>query len=250
MELDGRVALVTGGARRVGRALALALARAGADVIVNYFRSAEAAEATVAEIVALGRRAIAVHADVALESEIDALVRRAGEVFGRLDVLVNNASTFESAPLLAIDAGDWDRVMAVNLKGPFLLTQATTPLLRRDGGGVIVNIADLSAFQPWPSYAHHAVSKAGLVHLTRICAAALAPDVRVNAIAPGTVLPPEDYTTEDVRRSVERTPLRRIGSPEDVADALLFLVGSDFVTGEIVVVDGGRMLGPGGSNRP
>ncbi|HEX7051554.1 MAG TPA: SDR family oxidoreductase [Longimicrobiales bacterium] len=242
MDLNGRVALVTGGARRVGRALALALARAGADVVVNYFTAAAEAEETVAEITALGRRAIAVHADVSLRAEATALVRRTADAFGRLDVLVNSASVFESAPFLAIEEADWDRVLAVNLKGPFLLSQAATPLLRRDGGGVIINIADLSAFQPWPSYAHHSVSKAGLVQLTRVLARALGPDIRVNCIAPGTVLPPADYTEEQIRRSRESTVLKRIGTPEEVARALLYLVESDFVTGEVVVVDGGRLL--------
>lgn len=242
MELNGKVALVTGGARRVGRALSLALARAGADVVVNYFSSAREAEETVAEIVALGRRAIAVHADVSLHAEVQILIQKTADTFGRLDVLVNNASLFETAPLLAIEEEAWDRVMAVNLKGPFLLSQAAAPLLRRDGGGVIVNIADLSAFQPWPSYAHHAVSKAGLVHLTRILARALAPDIRANCIAPGTVLPPPDYTEEQIRSSRERSALKRIGTPEDVVRALLYLIESDFVTGETVVVDGGRML--------
>src|SRR5690554_629370 len=249
MDLNGKVALVTGGARRVGRALSLALARAGADVVVNYFQSAEAAEQTVADIVALGRRAIALHGDVSRKDVADMLVRRTAEVFGRLDVLVNNASMFETAPLLAITEEEWDRVLAVNLKGPFLLSQAAAPLLRRDGGGVIVNIADLSAFQPWPSYAHHSVSKAGLVHLTRILATALAPDIRANCIAPGTVLPPEGYTEEDLLQSVGRAPLKKIGTPEDVARALLYLVESDFATGEVVVVDGGRMLLSGGIHR-
>lgn len=249
MDLNGKVALVTGGARRVGRALSLALARAGADVVVNYFQSAEEAERTVADIAALGRRAIALQGDVSEKAVADALVRRTAEVFGRLDVLVNNASTFETAPLLAITEEEWDRVLAVNLKGPFLLSQAAAPLLRRDGGGVIVNIADLSAFQPWPSYAHHSVSKAGLVHLTRILATALAPDIRANCIAPGTVLPPEGYTEEELLQSVARAPLKKIGTPEDVARALLYLVESDFVTGEVVVVDGGRMLLSGGIHR-
>ena len=220
MDLNGKVALVTGGARRVGRALSLALARAGADVVVNYFSSAEAAEQTVADIVALGRRAIAIHGDVASKEVADMLVRRTAETFGRLDVLVNNASTFETAPILAITEEEWDRVLAVNLKGPFLLSQAAAPLLRRDGGGVIVNIADLSAFQPWPSYAHHSVSKAGLVHLTRVLALALAPDIRANCIAPGTVLPPEGYTEEELLQSIARAPLKKIGDPDDVARAL------------------------------
>ncbi len=242
MDITGKVALVTGGARRVGRSIALDLAEAGADVVVNYFRSAQEAERTVADIVALGRRAIAVRADVSLASDVDALVRRVADTFGRLDILVNSASTFESAPLLAIDEAAWDRVLGVNLKGPFLLTRASVPLLRGHGGGVVINIADLSAFQPWPNYAHHSVSKAGLVHLTRVLARALGPDIRVNAIAPGTVLPPDDSTAEDLRRQRERTVLMRLGSPEDVNRAVRFLIESDYVTGEVVVVDGGRML--------
>ncbi|HEX7090667.1 MAG TPA: SDR family oxidoreductase [Longimicrobiales bacterium] len=242
MEVPGRVALVTGGARRLGRALALALARAGADVVINYFRSAEAAEATVGEIAALGRRAIALQGDVSRRADALTLIRRTAEAFGRLDILVNSAATFEQAPLLAVAEEDWDRVLAVNLKGPFLLSQAAAPLLRRDGGGVIINLADLSAFQPWPSFPHHSVSKAGLVHLTRVLARALAPDIRANCIAPGAVLPPEDYTEEQLRASRERTALKRLGSPEDVCRALLFLVESDYITGETIVVDGGRML--------
>lgn len=242
MRIEGRAALVTGGARRVGRALSLALARAGADVVVNYHRSAEEAASVVGEIEALGRRAVAVPADVSDETHVRALVDATEGRFGRLDILVNSASLFQSAPLLEIDRAAWDRVLAVNLTGPFLLSSAAAPLLRRDGGGVIVNIADLSAFQPWAAYAHHAVSKAGLVHLTRVLARALGPEVRANAIAPGTVLPPEDYGEAELRRDRERSVLRRIGDPQDVARALLFLVESDFVTGEVVVVDGGRML--------
>ena len=143
---------------------------------------------------------------------------------------------------LAIDEADWDRVLAVNLKGPFLLSQAAAPLLRRDGGGVIINIADLSALQPWPAHAHHSVSKAGLVHLTRVLARALAPEIRANCIAPGTVLPPEDYPEEALRRDRERTLLKRLGSPADVARTLLFLIENDHMTGQLVVVDGGRIL--------
>jgi NAD(P)-dependent dehydrogenase (short-subunit alcohol dehydrogenase family) len=242
MDLNGKVALVTGGARRLGRELSLGLARAGADVVVNYHQSGTEAEATAAEVVALGRRAITVRADVSRKADVVGLVRAAADAFGRLDILVNNASTFESAPLLAIEEADWDWVLAVNLKGPFLLAQAAQPLLRRDGGGVIINIADLSGLQPWSSYAHHSVSKAGLIHLTRILARALGPEIRANCIAPGTVLPPEDYTEAQLRQSRDRTVLHRIGSPDDVVRALLFLVESDYVTGEVVVVDGGRML--------
>jgi NAD(P)-dependent dehydrogenase (short-subunit alcohol dehydrogenase family) len=242
MDLTDRVALVTGGARRVGRTLSLALARAGAHVIVNYHRSEREAEEVVAAITALGRRAHAVRADVSASGEVRGLVDRAAAEFGRLDVLVNNASTFESAAFADITEEAWDRVLGVNLKGPFLLAQAAAPLMRRGGGGVIVNIADLAGLQPWPAFAHHSVSKAGLIHLTRVLARALAPDIRANCIAPGTVLPPEDYTGEQLEKLRARTVLQRIGSPDDVARALLFLVESDFVTGECVIVDGGRML--------
>jgi NAD(P)-dependent dehydrogenase (short-subunit alcohol dehydrogenase family) len=237
METAGRIALVTGGAHRVGRALAMALAGAGADVVINYHTSADQARRTVADIEALGRRAIAVRADVSRAGDVKHLVTATAHEFGRLDILVNSASLFERQPFADIAEADWDRVMAVNLKGPFLLSQAAAPLLREDGG-VIVNIVDLSAMQPWPSFAHHAVSKAGLLHLTRVLARALAPDIRVNAISPGTVLPPEGIAEEGSERRVT-TPE---GQPDDVAAALLYLIRSDFVTGENLLVDGGRML--------
>ncbi|HET9986760.1 MAG TPA: SDR family oxidoreductase [Longimicrobiales bacterium] len=236
------MALVTGGARRVGRALSLALAEAGADLVVGYHRSASDADTLVEEVRALGRRAVAVQGDVASKTDVDALVRACEAAFGRLDILVNNAAGFESAPFLEITEEEWDRVMAVNLKGPFLLSQAATPLLRAHGDGIIVNIADLAGLQAWPGYAHHGASKAGLIHLTRVAARALAPEIRVAAIAPGTVLPPETFTEEQVYKLREAIPLKRIGSPDDVAEALLYLVRSDFVTGIVIPVDGGRLL--------
>lgn len=241
MKLPGRTVLVTGGAHRVGRALSLALARAGADVVVNYHTSEEKARATVREIENVGRRAIAVRADVSDEKAVERLVERTEAEFGRLDVLVNSASLFESAPLEEISAAEWDRVLGVNLRGPFLLARTAAPLLREDDG-VIVNIADLSAFQAWPSFAHHSVSKAGLIHLTRILARALAPRIRSVAIAPGTVLPPDDYSVADRQREADRAVLGRIGSPEDVARTLIFLVESDYITGETITVDGGRRV--------
>ena len=243
MELQGKVALVTGGARRVGRALTLALARAGADVVIDHRRSDEEAEATAAEARAIGRQVLVVRADVAATEDRRRLVEAVRDRFGRLDVLVNSASRFDAADVEAITEAEWDAVLGVNLKAPFFLTQAAAPLLRADGGGVVVNIADLSALQPWRRYAHHAVSKAGLVHLTRVLARALAPAIRVNAIAPGTVLPPEDFGAAETEAAARRAVLGRIGSPEDVAGALLYLVGAEFVTGEVLVVDGGRLLG-------
>ncbi|HSJ09346.1 MAG TPA: SDR family oxidoreductase, partial [Longimicrobiales bacterium] len=184
------------------------------------------------------RRAIAVQADVSRADDVHRLVAETERAFGRLDILVNNASVFQYRPFAEITEAEWDHVLAVNLKGPFLLTQAAAPLLRRHEGAV-VNICDLSALQPWPSFAHHAASKAGLLQLTRVMARALAPDIRVNAISPGTVLPPESVDGQD---GVERRVTRRAGKPEDAVAALLYLVRSDFVTGENLVVDGGRML--------
>lgn len=239
MEITGRVALVTGGARRLGKAFSLGLAEAGADVVVNYHSSEDEARATVAEIEKLGRRAVAVQADVSNAGDIARLVAETEGAFGRLDILVNSASTFERTPVADITEEEWDRVLATNLKAPFLLSQAAAPLLRRNDGGVIINITDLSALQPWAYYAHHAVSKAGLLHLTRVLARALAPEIRVNAIAPGTVLPPDDPDAHD---GGGRHVVAREGRPEDVVAALLHLVRSDFVTGENLVVDGGRLL--------
>lgn len=236
-----KTALVTGGAVRVGRAIVVGLARAGYDVLVNYHTSAREAEVVAAEVKNLGRRAAAVRGDVSRKADVDALVAAARREFGRLDLVVNNASLFRRRPVAQITEEEWDRVLAVNLKGPFLLVQEAAPLLR-DAGGSVVNLLDLSAFQPWPGYAHHAVSKAGLLHLTRVLARALAPDIRVNAVAPGAVLLPERSAEEERRRSVERTTLGRLGSPEDVVRTVLFLAGSPYITGEVVVVDGGRML--------
>lgn len=242
MEIAQKVALVTGGARRVGRTLSLALARAGADIVINHHASPAEAEETARAIGALGRRAHVVRADLSDAAAPARLVDSALEWGGRLDILVNNAALFESSPVAEITAAAWDRVFAVNLRAPFLLAQAAAPHLAADGGGVIVNIADLSAFQPWRLYAHHAASKAGLVQLTRVLARALAPNVRVNCIAPGAVLPPGDMGEEALERTRRKTPLGRIGSPDDVARGLLYLVEADFVTGEVLVVDGGRVL--------
>jgi pteridine reductase len=241
MDLTGRVALVTGAGHRIGRALALALAREGADIAVHYHRSATGAQQTAADAAAMGRRTALFPADLADAVVAEALPGRVVAELGRLDVLVNSASLFESAPLADVTAEAWDRVMAVNLRAPFLLTRAAAPHLA-DVGGVIINIADLAGLQSWPAFPHHGVSKAGLIHLTRIAARSLGPAVRVNCVVPGTVLPPEDYTEEQIAASVERTVLQRVGSPRDVEEAMLFLARSDFATGSVVVVDGGRML--------
>jgi pteridine reductase len=241
MDLNGKVALVTGSAHRVGRALALALAREGADIGIHYRSSAEDARATARDVEQLGRRAALLPADLADASAAEELPARARAELGRLDVLVNSASLFESAGLLEVSAAAWDRVMAVNLRAPFLLTRSAAPFLA-EAAGVVINIADLAGLQAWPAFPHHGVSKAGLIHLTRVSARSLGPRVRVNCVVPGTVLPPADYTDDQVAASVERTVLKRVGSPRDVEEAMLFLIRSDFATGSVVVVDGGRML--------
>lgn len=242
MNLSGQTALVTGGARRVGRAMSVALGRAGARVVVNYNKSAVEAQDLVKSLAAEGIEASAFQADVSQKSEIDALIEHVTATSGRLDILVNSASLFASAPFAEIDEADWRRVLDVNLTGPFLLCQAALPLLNASPAANIVNIVDLSALQPWPSYAHHSVSKAGLLHLTKVMARALAPRIRVNAIAPGTVLPPDGYDGTAGDGTSDRRLVTPAGSPDDVVRALFYLIESTFVTGQVVVVDGGRML--------
>jgi len=238
---DRKVALVTGGAVRVGRALSLGLAEAGYDVAVHYYSSSKAAQEVVRRIGEMGRRGVLVEGDMGDPARVEAIAATVRERCGRLDLLVNNASSFEHADLLDVNADAWDRVMNVNLRGPFLLVRESAALLKENQGAV-VNILDLGAFEPWTHRPHHAVSKAALLHLTKILARVLAPDVRVNAIAPGAVLMPENSDAADSERARRRTPLGYLGSPEDVLRAVLFLAASPFITGEVLVVDGGRSL--------
>jgi pteridine reductase len=237
-----RVALVTGGAVRVGRALSLGLAEAGYDVAVHYHSSSAAARDVERRITEMGRRAFLIDADLGDPAGAERVGRLVEERCGRLDLLVNSASSFEAADLLDVGAEQWDRVMALNLRGPFLLVRESAGLLR-ESRGTVVNILDLSALEPWTHHPHHSVSKAALLHLTRILARVLAPDVRVNAVAPGTVQPPDHLGPDFYEHERLSTPLRRLGSPEDVLRAVLFLAASPFVTGELLVVDGGRRLG-------
>jgi pteridine reductase len=242
VELNGKVAFITGGAVRVGRALTLALAGEGMRVVVGYGSSEGPACELVEEIRRGGGEAVALGADLARMDDMRRLAGEAERAFGGIDVLVNNASVFPEEGFAETDEATWDHTLAVNLKAPFFLTQLLAPGMRARGGGAVVNLADLAGLQSWQGYAAHSVSKAGLVHFTRVAARALAPEIRVNAIAPGTVLPPDDFPEEEVRALAERAPLKRNGSPDDVVEALLYLLRADFVTGEVLVVDGGRML--------
>lgn len=237
-----RVALVTGGAVRVGRAIALGLAEDGYDVVIGYRSSQDAAEATRRDVVARGRACIAVRADLATADGPEALVDALRRHFGRLDVVVNSAASFRSMALDDVDAAEFDRVMALNVRAPHLVVRAAADLLRASRGSV-VNITDLSAFQAWTRYPHHAVSKAALAHLTRVQARAYAPDVRVNAIAPGAVLAPDDWSEDRWNAVAERAVLGKAGDPADVLHAIRYLISADFVTGHVIPVDGGRLLG-------
>lgn len=244
MELRGKAALVTGGGTGLGRAIALGLARDGADVAVNYSRSEREARETVAELEALGVRAFAVQADVSAPEAVQRLIAEVAERFGGLHVLVNNAGTTKFAAfadLEAIAPEDWDRIMAVNLKGPWLCTRAAAPILRAAGGGTVLNVASIAGLQPSGSSLPYSVSKAGLIHLTRGLALALAPQIRVNAIAPGFMVTRWGMLwTEEARASAAaRAALKRHVGIEDAADAALALIRNDSITGQTLVVDAG-----------
>jgi pteridine reductase len=240
-----RVALVTGGAVRLGRAISMGLADAGYDLVVHYRSSLGSAEETARSVEALGRRCVIFQADLADPASPGALVDATRATYGRLDLLVNSAAGFDTRPLAEVDAAAWDRVMDLNVRAPHLLVRAAEGLLR-SARGAVVNVLDLSAFQPWSEHPAHAVSKAALAQLTRVQARALAPEVRVNAVAPGAVLPPDDYPPERLEALRARTPLGTLGTPDDVVRAVVFLAGATFVTGQILAVDGGRLLGPTG----
>lgn len=238
-----KTALITGGAIRVGKAITLALARAGANVVINYNSSSQAADETAAAARALGVQALAVQADIADPAQIERLVQRADSELGGVDILVNSASLFQATPFPTADYSGWERVTAIGIDGPYYLTNAIAPGMLKKGEGVIVNIVDLSAWEPWPDFIAHSVSKAALMAMTKQWALELAPAVRVNAVAPGPVLAPPDYTPQHIESVRRRTLLERWGSPEDVAEAVLYFVRAGYVTGDILFIDGGERFG-------
>jgi len=239
-KLSGRVALVTGAGKRLGRAVALRLAGEGADVAVHYRGSDREATEVVAEIERLGRRAVAMRAELTGVEEIRALVQRVAHEFGRIDVLVNSAANFLPSSVISTTEEIWDASLDTNVKGPFFLAQATAPWLRRSNGA-IVNFADTGGILGWPGYIAHSVSKAGMIMLTKTLAKALAPEVRVNAIAPGTITMAGD-PPEWEQEFVKLAPLKKTGTPEDIAEAVSYLVSAKFLTGHVLVLDGGRTL--------
>ena len=225
----------------MGRAISSALAEDGYRLVVHYNSSSDAAEELVDEFRSAGGEAVAIGADLGDADAVRRLASEADAAFGGIDVLVNNASIFPAEGLEATDEALFDHTIAVNLRAPFFLIRYLAPTLR-ERRGAVVNMADLAGMQPWLGYAAHGISKAGIIHLTQVAARALAPEVRVNGIAPGTVLPPESMSEDEIRGLAERAPLKRNGSPEDVVRALRYLLAAEFVTGETLVVDGGRLL--------
>jgi pteridine reductase len=242
--LQNRLALITGGARRVGAEIARTLHESGADVMIHYRRSADAANALKNELNHTRPGSAAVHCENLLDPDAaDGLVAAALREFGRIDMLINNASTFYPTPVGEITRTQWDDLMGSNLRAPFFLAQAAAPSLRAHGG-LIINIVDIHALRPLKRHPVYSIAKAGLAMLTRSLARELGPDIRVNGIAPGPVLWPEEGMDESLKHEIiAKTALKRQGTPRDVARAALFLAkDAPYVTGQIIAVDGGRSI--------
>jgi pteridine reductase len=238
--LKGCVALVTGAAKRLGRVVALRLAEEGADVVIHHRSGGPEAAGVVAEIEKMGRRAVGIAADLGSVSEIQRLFDETARQFGRLDILVNSAANFLPSSIISTTEQVWGASLDTNLRAPFFCSQAAAPLLRR-ARGTIVNFADTGGLLGWPGFIAHSVSKAGVVMLTKVLAKALAPEIRVNAIAPGTITMPGD-PPEWESDFVKLAPLHRTGKPSEIADAVSYLVHAEFLTGQTLVLDGGRTL--------
>lgn len=245
MDPTGKVVLITGG-KRMGAVVATALAAAGADVALLYNRSRAEAEDTATAVRALGRRSVSLQADVTSEQDCSQAVEATVAQLGRLDILINMASLYGSKPFDQLTAADWDRQMSVDLRAPFLFSRAAALVMKRVGGGRIINFSDWVVASGRPRYAGYLpyyVAKAGVQALTEALALELARDqILVNAIAPGPILPPPDMSETEIAAVVQSTPLGRWGGAAEIAKAVMFLVQSDFVTGETIRVDGGRHI--------
>ncbi len=242
MDIREGVALVTGGAHRVGRAVTLELARAGANVVVLFNASTGPAEETAQDARALGVDAMTVQCDVSDLGAVQRMAKAVRSRFGRLDLLVNAADRFDAHTVPTEDYDTWRRAIDVSVHGSFYVSNELAPLLLERPQASIVNIVDISVWHAWPNFTAHAVAKSGLLALTRQLALELAPTVLVNAVAPGHVMPQPHYNEEFLRRSADRTLLKRWGTPEDVAHAVRFLAQSDYITGEVIRVDGGELI--------
>lgn len=248
--LVGKTVLITGAARRLGRASALRLAEAGADVAITFRNSAREARETVAELSGLGVRALAFRCDVTVEAEVRQMMKEAGRELGRIDILVNNAANYETVEFEKLTVRQWDAIFASNTRGPFLVTQQALKWMRRGRGerqgrfeARIINMGSLGGLQPWPTHAHYCSSKAALHMLTKVMAKALAPEIAVNAVAPGMIDLGERSAASFMRRMAKQTPMQRNGRGEEVAEAVLFFATApQFITGQILYVDGGLGL--------
>jgi NAD(P)-dependent dehydrogenase (short-subunit alcohol dehydrogenase family) len=242
VRLEGAAALVTGAGKRIGQAIAIGLAHAGCDVAVHYHGSAKGAEETGRAVRAAGRRAELLQADLSDATVSRGLADRAARALKRLDIVINSSGVMVRQPVETVTPESWDATFDLNLRAMFFVSQGAIPHLRR-AKGKIVNMADIAGMEPWPAYVPHCVSKAGVIMLTKALARALAPDIAVNAVAPGAVLLPEGWDEKAREHIRETTPLERLGDPADVVAAVRFLLaGTDYVTGTVLVVDGGRLI--------
>ena len=242
MNISGKIALVTGGAKRVGKAIVQALAARGCHLVVHYHRSQAQAQETVRDLRAAGHRALAVQADITKEDQVEAMIEAATAHFGRIDILVNNAALFYRTPVETLTVEDWERVMDVNLTGTFLCAHKIGLRMREWGWGHIINLADVAGERPWADYIPYSVSKACVLTFTQGLAMELAPQVMVNAVIPGPVLFQEDTPDKVRQREIDKTLVKRAGSPQDVAQVVVFVAESDYSTGASFHVDGGRSL--------
>lgn len=243
MRLDHRTVFITGGAKRIGSHLARALAHRGANLVINYRYSSADAQGVVRELRQIGVDALAVPGDVSNAADVQRMMASALERFGRIDVLINNAAVYFKTPFAQLTESEWDLALGINLKGSFLCARAVADHMRARGDGKIINFADWAGMRPYPEYLPYCVSKAGVIALTQALAQELAPSIQVNCIAPGPILLPEDMDESERERVIRATPLKRIGSPEDIVQTVLFLIeGTDFATGGTYLVDGGRFI--------
>jgi NAD(P)-dependent dehydrogenase (short-subunit alcohol dehydrogenase family) len=250
--LRGKTCLITGGAKRLGRASALALAQAGADVAITFLASARDAQHTVVDLASLGARAFAFHCDVTDEASVKSMMKEAGRELGRIDILVNNAANYNTAEFERLTVRQWDDIFASNTRGPFLVSREALKWIRRKRPksknsekieAKIINMGSLGGLRPWPTHAHYCSSKAALHMLTKVMAKALAPEIAVNAVAPGMIDLGEKSAASFFKRMAKQTPMQRNGRDDEIAAAVLFFATApQFITGQILAVDGGLGL--------